>query len=380
MATVEVELNLPQNLYLEVTNRCNLKCKACILYKGSWEPSRDVTLDELVHITDQLPELEQIALHGIGEPLLNEELPAMIRHLKKRDVFVLFNTNGILIDERRQYELITAGLDELRISLDAASPQGYKAMRNSDKFDQVVCNLKSLVAHQKRLGVVYPKLSLWYLGTRENIAELPEFIRLAAAIGIGDVYLQRLVYFQDDGGYGVALPEKTLMESTTTRTAGGLDFTAIGGKRQGHEVPQSLRVETVDSRAKHPVWKTHSDGQTRDYLDQSQDLAKQFGIRFSASGRRTPLESVQRYSENPSSWKRCFRPQTLMYITSNGNVLPCCISPFSTSDYSSIILGNAFESTLKEIWFGSKYRDFRKTHQTGIPPKCCRGCGILWSL
>jgi len=335
MATVEAELNLPQNLYLEVTNRCNLKCKACILHKGSWEPPRDITLDELIRITDQLPELEQIALHGIGEPLLNEELPAMIRHLKNRDVFVLFNSNGILIDERRQYELITAGLDELRISLDAASPQGYKAMRHSDKFDQVVYNLKSLVAHQKRLRVAYPKLSLWYLGTRENIAELPDFIRLAAAIGIRDVYLQRLVYFQDDDGYGVALPEKTLMAS---------------------------------------------DGKTRDYLDQSRDLAKQFGIQFRASGRRTPLESVQRDSGKRSSWKRCFRPQTLMYITSNGNVLPCCISPFSTSDYSSLILGNVFESALKEIWFGSKYRDFRKTHQTSIPPKCCRGCGILWSL
>jgi hypothetical protein len=31
-------------------------------------------------------------------------------------------------------------------------------------------------------------------------------------------------------------------ESTTTRTAGGLDFTAIGGKRQGREVPQSLKT------------------------------------------------------------------------------------------------------------------------------------------
>ena len=44
-------------------------------------------------------------------------------------------------------------------------------------------------------------------------------------------------------------------ETTTTRTAGGLDFAAIGGKRQGHEVPQSLRVEPG---AKHPVWKTQS--------------------------------------------------------------------------------------------------------------------------
>ena len=335
MTTVETELNLPQNLYLEVTNRCNLKCKACILYKGSWEPPRDITLDELIRITDQLPELRQIALHGIGEPLLNEALPVMIRHLKNRDIFVFFNSNGILIDESRQEDLITAGLDELRISLDAASPQGYKAMRNSDKFDQIVFNLKSFVEHKKRLGVTGPKLSLWYLGTRENIAELPEFIRLAAVIGVKDVYLQRLVYFQDDGGYGVAMPEKTLMAS---------------------------------------------DGKTRDYLSQSQDLAGQFGIQFSASGLRSPLESVQTYSANPSSWQQCFRPKTLMYITANGNVLPCCISPFSTSDYSSIILGNVFESPLKEIWLGSKYRDFRKTHQTDTPPKCCRGCGILWSL
>jgi hypothetical protein len=31
--------------------------------------------------------------------------------------------------------------------------------------------------------------------------------------------------------------------STTTRTAGGLDLTAKGGKRQGHKVPQSLWVK-----------------------------------------------------------------------------------------------------------------------------------------
>jgi len=42
-------------------------------------------------------------------------------------------------------------------------------------------------------------------------------------------------------------------ELTTTRRAGGLDFTAKGGKRQGRAVPQSLRVKPD---AKHPVWKT----------------------------------------------------------------------------------------------------------------------------
>jgi hypothetical protein len=42
-------------------------------------------------------------------------------------------------------------------------------------------------------------------------------------------------------------------QSTTTRIAGGLDFTAIGGKKQGREVPPSLRAKPG---ATHPVWKT----------------------------------------------------------------------------------------------------------------------------
>jgi hypothetical protein len=53
-------------------------------------------------------------------------------------------------------------------------------------------------------------------------------------------------------------------ESTTTRTAGGLDFTAKGGKRQGREVPQSLRV-----------WKTQLSG----FNQQTQEV-KNYGKRY----------------------------------------------------------------------------------------------------
>ena len=335
MVAFDTNPNLPRNLYLEVTNRCNLKCKACILYRGSWEPPRDVTVDELVRITDQLPALERIALHGIGEPLLNDALPDMIRHLKNRSVFVLFNSNGILLNERRQNELMDAGLDELRISLDAANTQGYKAMRDSDRFDQIVANLRAFVQRLRQRHLSHPTLSLWFLGTRENIAVLPDFVRLAADIGISQIYLQRLVYFQDDDGYGLATSEKTLVAS---------------------------------------------DGQIRQWVEQGQDLARQLGIQFMASGLTTPLESVQTDAAQAQSWKACTRPTTLMYITANGNVLPCCISPFSTADYMSIVLGNVFEKPLKEIWLGTSYQSFRKAHQSAIPPKSCCGCGGLWSL
>ena len=335
MSKLEHGLKLPKVLYIETTNRCNLRCKGCILYRGNWEPDRDMTLPDLIMITDQLPALERATLHGVGEPLLNTELCRMIAHLKKRNVFVLFNSNGILLGEERQNAIIGTGLDELRISLDAASPEGYKIIRNSNKFDRIVQNLRNFLKLLKNRRAVTPRLSIWFLGTKENIAELPALLRLAAEIGIDEIHLQRLVYFQDHDGYGLAKHEKTLRDSND----------------------EDLEL-----------------------IHDSRLLAAQLGIRFNASGLGNPLESVQTDSAAKLPWSKCYRPQTLMYITANGNVLPCCISPFATIDYSSIILGNVFEASLAEIWSGPKYSGFREQLQTETPPKCCRGCGVLWSL
>jgi radical SAM protein with 4Fe4S-binding SPASM domain len=335
MPKSEQDLSLPKTLYIETTNRCNLRCKGCILYRGNWEPDRDISLKELIMITDQLPDLEQAYLHGIGEPLLNKALPEIIRHLKKRNVYALFNSNGILLNSQRQQDLIKAGLNELRISLDAASSEGYESIRNSNAFEQIVENLKSFRVLQKQLQVVLPKLSLWFLGTRENISELPGFIELAAEIGIEEVYLQRLVYFHDNDGYGVARATETLQD--------------IG------------------------------DGSS-ELIQKSQEVAAKLGIQFNASGQTGPVESLHGEAEAKLPWSKCYRPLTLMYITANGNVLPCCISPFSTVDYASTMLGNVFDNSLEKIWRGSKYENFRKQHQTKTPPKCCRGCGVQWSL
>ncbi|MCK5484743.1 MAG: DEAD/DEAH box helicase, partial [Desulfobacterales bacterium] len=49
-------------------------------------------------------------------------------------------------------------------------------------------------------------------------------------------------------GFGPIAPKSD--ESTTTRTAGGLDFTAKGGERQGREVPQSKTAAKSEESAK----------------------------------------------------------------------------------------------------------------------------------
>ncbi|NIV31805.1 MAG: radical SAM protein, partial [Anaerolineae bacterium] len=69
---------LPGELYIEVTNRCNSRCRTCVRTFEELEPLRDLQMDEFRHLVDQAPGLQRAVLHGVGEPLLNRDLPAMI--------------------------------------------------------------------------------------------------------------------------------------------------------------------------------------------------------------------------------------------------------------------------------------------------------------
>ena len=51
-----------------------------------------------------------------------------------------------------------------------------------------------------------------------------------------------------------------------------------------------------------------------------------------------------------------------MYFTANGRALPCCIAPFSQHGYENYTLGDATQQTLREIWNGSAYREFRNAY------------------
>ncbi|MGH7067476.1 MAG: radical SAM protein, partial [Acetobacteraceae bacterium] len=201
---------LPVCLYLEVTNRCNLLCETCPRTFEALEPPADMSYELFRRIIDQVPRLQRAVLHGVGEPMLVGDLPRMIGTLKERGVYVLFNTNGTLLSPRQREWLIGSGLDELRISLDAADPVSFRKVRGRDFFRRIVRNVAAFVDFQKRSGAVTPAVSLWLTGLRETIAELPRLVELAATMGVREVYLQRLVF--DETGRGLATPDQALFD------------------------------------------------------------------------------------------------------------------------------------------------------------------------
>ena len=191
----------PVCLYLETTNRCNLLCETCPRTFEDLEPPADMSWELFTRIVDQFPRIARVVLHGVGEPMMVKALPRMIRYLKDRGTYVLFNTNGTLLTERKGRELIDGGLDELRVSLDAAEPRGFRLVRGRDMFARIVRNVRAFTRCSAPRAIERPRVSLWLTGLKETIDQLPDFVRLAHEIGVCEVYLQRLVFLRKGRGW-----------------------------------------------------------------------------------------------------------------------------------------------------------------------------------
>ena len=173
-------------------------------------------------IVDQIPNLSRAVLHGVGEPMLVKNLPRMVRYLKDRGTYVLFNTNGTVLNEKNGRALIEAGLDELRVSFDAANAESYKAIRGKNYFNRILKNVRAFRDLQEREGHGKPRVSAWLTGLRETVEQLPEFVRVAAEAGVREVYLQRLVFFEENA-IGMARADQALYEQLSREDASHID-------------------------------------------------------------------------------------------------------------------------------------------------------------
>ncbi len=323
----------PVCLYLEVTNRCNLLCETCPRTFEELEPPADMSWDLFVRIVDQAPNISRVVLHGVGEPMLVKNLPRMVAYLKARGAYVLFNTNGTLLNPKNGRALAEAGLDELRVSLDAAEPKAFLAVRGKDYFHRIVRNVRAFTQAQRAEGWTKPAVSLWLTGLRETIDQLPAFVRIAHDIGVGAVHLQRLVFPPE--GLGMARQDQALFESLSAEETG-------------------------------PV-------------REAELLARDLGVTFDASGATEPGTSLRRETDE-KPWSLCRRPWSLMYFTAHGRAIPCCIAPFSMHGYDAFTLGDASQESLRAIWNGPRYQDFRAALLSDAPPAACASCGLRWSL
>ncbi|MFH2070931.1 MAG: TatD family nuclease-associated radical SAM protein [Elusimicrobiota bacterium] len=127
------------NLYLNITNRCTMRCPYCIKYRWRWKYrgynlrlKNEPAAEEIIRAIDsRLKGIKEAVFCGYGEPTLRlDVIKTVAAHLKKSSVFVRINTNGHgdMINGRNICPELKGIVDRVSISLNVCNARDYYEM------------------------------------------------------------------------------------------------------------------------------------------------------------------------------------------------------------------------------------------------------------
>ena len=125
---------------ISVNTECNSRCNSCDFWKNK---NISLSFEEITEFVNHFKKLDQVMISG-GEPLLYHNLKEILLFLKNKNIQIMLNTNGILLNEIKAE--IFDNIYHIIISLDSSTREGYLKLRGVDKFEQVIDNIKYIKA------------------------------------------------------------------------------------------------------------------------------------------------------------------------------------------------------------------------------------------
>lgn len=129
------EAPAPRSVKIELSPRCNYRCGFCALRTREKQPRHDMDWDLFKTMTRQMKRagVEEIGLFFLGESMMNK--PLLLNAIKwcKQELefgYVFLTSNASLADEQFLYEIMDAGLDSLKWSVNAS---------DADQFAEIMC-------------------------------------------------------------------------------------------------------------------------------------------------------------------------------------------------------------------------------------------------
>jgi len=331
MNDLAVGVPLPRFVQIEPVGQCNLRCQMCpITWRKDgppWGPPAFIEIETFQRLVDGFPEISELQLQGMGEPLLHPHFFAMVRYASERGIQVSTNTNLTLLTPVRAKSCVASGLHTLHVSLDGATAATYQSIRRRANFAKVLRNLDALVACRNELGSATPQLRIVVVAMRRNLDELAGIVILAHQHGIDTVFVQHLCHDYSDA----ELPDgyRAMRDFVAAETLLG---------------EQPARVEQAFAAAR--------------------TAAAETGVDL-----RLPRLDQQPRQRSP---RGCDWPSNGAYLSYRGDAMPCCM--VSTPD--RITLGNMATDGIPAVWHGPAYQAFRQALAAGEPPDVCRGCAV----
>lgn len=147
--------------YIEITNRCNLRCSFC---PGTKRAPRTMTPAEFDFVLERLTgQVEYVYLHVMGEPLGHPQLAELLALAAARERKVCITTNGTLL--ARQTETLLAAPTLHKVSVSLHSFEGNDGAQERER--QYLEEVWSFAARAAAQGVIVA-LRLWNEGGAET--------------------------------------------------------------------------------------------------------------------------------------------------------------------------------------------------------------------
>lgn len=147
-----LEPPVPASLNIELNNTCNQKCIFCP-YHGKYAPERlepaVLDVDFVKSLLKQAKEVgigeKEVGFYLAGEPFIYPKLAEVIAYAKELGFkYIFLTTNGAFATPEKMREVLEAGLDSIRFSVNAPNRELYKELHGTDDFNVVCDNIKYL--------------------------------------------------------------------------------------------------------------------------------------------------------------------------------------------------------------------------------------------
>ncbi|MGG2952385.1 MULTISPECIES: radical SAM protein [unclassified Geobacillus] len=183
---MQLVLNKPIKLTIQITNTCNLECKHCYGNCTKSPSSQELTKEEWLDFIDELVKNEviQVFFEG-GEVLHRPDFLEILEYCCPK-MLTWVRTNGTLITEKIAKEFKRIGVGTVCVDLMGATEDTHDDLVGvKGSYQRAVKGIKYMVKH----GV--PTLMCLILN-RKNANELQQYVDLAAELGVNRVGFLRL--------------------------------------------------------------------------------------------------------------------------------------------------------------------------------------------
>ena len=167
-------LSAPLKLFIELTNKCNLRCTFCSSNSGGRQ-NDCLSLSQIESLLSNAHDMGifEIGLIG-GEPLCYPHFFDVVEMIKNLYFSIHLNTNGFC-NKETLYKLSQSGIEKINISIDGLK-DCHEAIRGCNTFDKTIANTKYLLSEGN-------KVQINFTANKTNQADIEGMILLVEELG-----------------------------------------------------------------------------------------------------------------------------------------------------------------------------------------------------